>query len=64
MFGEELDDEWDRDWEIYLREIEKIDKTPNKNWTEEEWRKYGEFLFRTYNEAHPILTNSENDDEG
>ena len=62
MSEEELDEEWDEDLETCLRAIENMDRVyPTRNWTDEDWEAYGEYLFRTYNEAHPITINSEGD---
>lgn len=64
MSEEELDEEWDEDRERCLRASENMDRVyPTRNWTDEDWKSYGEFLFRTYNEAHPEDNHPENVDE-
>jgi Na+-transporting NADH:ubiquinone oxidoreductase subunit NqrF len=59
MSEEELDEEW----ESYLRDFKNVDKIPSNDWTDDEWEKYGKFLFSTYNEAHPSHSNPEDDNE-
>jgi hypothetical protein len=59
MSEEELDEEW----ESYLRDFENVDKIPSNDWTDEEWKKYGEFLFRSYEREHPRHSYPEDDNE-
>lgn len=63
MSEEERDEEWRENWEAYLERLKHIDKIPNDDWTDEDWKIYGEFLFRSYNKAHARHSYPEEDNE-